>query len=133
MATNDPELQEQYDEVERELLERWPETRMDPTLDRVRALTELLGDPQRAYPVVQLTGTNGKTSTARMIETLLREFNLRTGRFTSPHLESMTERITLDGAPVSRCAASSRCTRTCGPTSTSSTGRRSTRCRSSRS
>jgi dihydrofolate synthase / folylpolyglutamate synthase len=102
MATNDPELQEQYEEVERELLERWPETKMDPTLDRVRALTELLGDPQRAYPVVQLTGTNGKTSTARMIETLLREFNLRTGRFTSPHLESMTERITLDGAPVSK-------------------------------
>jgi dihydrofolate synthase/folylpolyglutamate synthase len=73
---------------------------MDPTLARVRALTELLGDPQKAYPVVHLTGTNGKTSTARMIEALLRELNLRTGRFTSPHLESMNERITLDGAPV---------------------------------
>jgi dihydrofolate synthase/folylpolyglutamate synthase len=100
MANIDPELQEQFEEVERELLERWPETKMDPTLARVRALTELLGDPQKAYPVVHLTGTNGKTSTARMIEALLRELNLRTGRFTSPHLESMNERITLDGAPV---------------------------------
>ena len=101
MAKTDPELQEQFDEVERELLERWPETKMDPTLARVAGLTELLGDPQRAYPVVQITGTNGKTSTARMIETLLRELNLRTGRFTSPHLQSMNERITLDGAPIS--------------------------------
>jgi dihydrofolate synthase / folylpolyglutamate synthase len=100
MANIDPELQEQFDEVERELLERWPETKMDPTLARVRALTEILGDPQKAYPVVHITGTNGKTSTARMIETLLRELNLRTGRFTSPHLESMNERITLDGAPI---------------------------------
>jgi dihydrofolate synthase/folylpolyglutamate synthase len=100
MANIDPELQEQYEEVERELLERWPETKMDPTLARVRALTEILGDPQRAYPVIHLTGTNGKTSTARMIEALLRELNLRTGRFTSPHLESMNERITLDGAPI---------------------------------
>ena len=101
MAKNvDPELQEQFEEVEHELLERWPETKMDPTLARVRALTELLGDPQKAYPVIHITGTNGKTSTARMIETLLRELNLRTGRFTSPHLESMNERITLDGAPI---------------------------------
>ena len=101
MANIDPELQEQFEEVERELLDRWPESKMDPTLVRIRALTELLGDPQRAYPVIHLTGTNGKTSTARMVETLLRELNLRTGRFTSPHLESMNERITLDGAPIS--------------------------------
>ncbi|NUR25067.1 MAG: bifunctional folylpolyglutamate synthase/dihydrofolate synthase [Catenulispora sp.] len=101
MANIDPELQEQFEEVERELLERWPESKMDPTLVRVRALTELLGDPQKAYPVVHITGTNGKTSTARIAETLLRELNLRTGRFTSPHLESMNERITLDGAPIS--------------------------------
>ena len=100
MANIDPELQEQFDEVERELLERWPETKMDPTLARVRALTELLGDPQKAYPVIHITGTNGKTSTARMIEALLRELNLRTGRFTSPHLESMNERVSLDGAPI---------------------------------
>ncbi|MFL6110194.1 MAG: bifunctional folylpolyglutamate synthase/dihydrofolate synthase [Catenulispora sp.] len=100
MASMDSELQEQFEEVERELLERWPETKMDPTLVRMRALVELLGDPQRAYPVIHITGTNGKTSTARMAETLLRELNLRTGRFTSPHLESMNERITLDGAPI---------------------------------
>src|SRR6188472_1473587 len=62
---------------------------------------ELLGDPQRSYPVIHLTGTNGKTSTARMIETLIITLGLRTGRFTSPHLESMTERITLDGEPMS--------------------------------
>ena len=61
---------------------------------------ELLGDPQRTYPVIHLTGTNGKTSTARMIDTLLRALGLRTGRFTSPHLESMTERISLDGEPM---------------------------------
>jgi dihydrofolate synthase / folylpolyglutamate synthase len=97
----DPDLEEQYEEAVRELLERWPETKMDPTLDRVRALTDLLGDPHRAYPVIQLTGTNGKTSTARMVETLLRELNLRTGRFTSPHLESVNERISLDAAPIS--------------------------------
>src|ERR1051326_5375119 len=100
MANMDADLQEQFEEVERELLERWPETKMHPTLVRMRALTDLLGDPQRAYPVIHITGTNGKTSTARMAETLLRELNLRTGRFTSPHLESMNERITLDGVPL---------------------------------
>jgi len=74
---------------------------MDPTLDRIRVLVDLLGNPQRAYPVVHLTGTNGKTSTARMIDSLLRSFGLRVGRTTSPHLESYTERIVIDGEPVS--------------------------------
>ncbi|HEX2893894.1 MAG TPA: folylpolyglutamate synthase/dihydrofolate synthase family protein [Marmoricola sp.] len=92
---------ETYAEVEDALLSRWPESRLDPTLDRIQAFTELLGEPQRAYPVVHLTGTNGKTSTARMIETLIRGAGLRTGRFTSPHLESMTERIVIDGEPLS--------------------------------
>jgi dihydrofolate synthase / folylpolyglutamate synthase len=90
-----------YADVERALLARWPETRLDPTLARIKALTDLLGDPQTAYPVIQITGTNGKTSTGIMIDTLLRGLGLRTGRFTSPHLESMTERISLDGAPIS--------------------------------
>lgn len=90
-----------YAEVERALLGRWPETRLEPSLDRIAALCRLLGDPQRAYPVIHLTGTNGKTSTSRMIDALLRALDLRTGRFTSPHLQSMTERITLDGAPLS--------------------------------
>jgi dihydrofolate synthase/folylpolyglutamate synthase len=91
-----------YAEVEAALLARWPESRLEPSLDRIAALVELLGDPQRAYPVVHLTGTNGKTSTARMTDDLLRGRGLRTGRFTSPHLESMTERISLDGQPVSQ-------------------------------
>jgi dihydrofolate synthase/folylpolyglutamate synthase len=91
---------ETYAEVEDALLSRWPESRLEPTLDRIAAFTELLGEPQRAYPVIHLTGTNGKTSTARMIETLIRALGLRTGRFTSPHLESMTERIVIDGEPL---------------------------------
>ncbi len=90
-----------YDKVERALLGRWPETRLEPSLDRIRALCHLMGDPQMAYPVISLTGTNGKTSTCRMVEALLRGLGLRTGRFTSPHLESMTERIALDGDPLS--------------------------------
>jgi dihydrofolate synthase / folylpolyglutamate synthase len=90
-----------YADVSARLQARWPEHRIAPTLDRVRRLTELLGDPQRSYPVIHLTGTNGKTSTARMIDALLREAGLRTGRFTSPHLETVRERITLDGEPIS--------------------------------
>src|ERR1700752_2845439 len=93
-----PRLAQSYAEVEDALLSRWPETKLEPSLDRIRAFTELLGDPQRAYPVIHLTGTNGKTSTSRMIDTLLRALELRTGRFTSPHIERMTERISLAGA-----------------------------------
>jgi dihydrofolate synthase/folylpolyglutamate synthase len=89
-----------YADAERALLARWPETRLEPSLDRIAALTELLGEPQRTYPVIHLTGTNGKTSTSRMIDTLVRATDLRTGRFTSPHVESMTERISLDGEPL---------------------------------
>jgi folylpolyglutamate synthase/dihydrofolate synthase len=87
-------------EVEREIAARRPEHSIDPTLERVADLATLLGDPQRACPVIHITGTNGKTSTARMIEALLRARGLRTGLFTSPHLTSMTERIMLDGAPI---------------------------------
>src|SRR6186997_1944598 len=93
-------LAETYAEVEDALLSRWPETRLEPSLDRIAAFTELLGEPQRAYPVIHLTGTNGKTSTSRMIDTLLRALNLRTGRFTSPHVERMSERICIDGEPL---------------------------------
>ena len=93
-----------YAEVEQALLGRWPETRLAPSLDRITALCQLLGDPQRNYPVVHLTGTNGKTSTARMIDALLCTLDLRTGRFTSPHLQSMTERISVDGEPLSEDA-----------------------------
>jgi len=93
-------LAETFAEVEDALQSRWPESRLEPSLDRIRAFTELLGDPQRAYPVIHLTGTNGKTSTSRMIDTLLRALDLRTGRFTSPHLERINERITIDGEPL---------------------------------
>jgi dihydrofolate synthase/folylpolyglutamate synthase len=87
-------------EIVTALTGRWPEHRVAPSLGRIRALTELLGDPQRAYPVIQLTGTNGKGSTAAMIDALLRSVGLRTGRFTSPHLMDVTERIRIDGEPV---------------------------------
>ncbi|HEY1641661.1 MAG TPA: folylpolyglutamate synthase/dihydrofolate synthase family protein [Streptosporangiaceae bacterium] len=87
-------------QVEQEILARRPEHSIDPTLDRISALVTLLGDPQRAYPVIHITGTNGKTSTARMTERLLRARGLRTGLFTSPHLTSFRERIRVDGVPV---------------------------------
>ena len=99
--TAQPRLAETYTEVEDALLSRWPETRLEPSLDRIEAFMELLGEPQRGYPAIHLTGTNGKTSTARMIEALIQALGLRVGRFTSPHLESMTERISLDGQPLS--------------------------------
>jgi dihydrofolate synthase/folylpolyglutamate synthase len=86
--------------VEAVLDRRWPESVMEPSLDRIAALVDLLGDPHRGYPVVHLTGTNGKTSTARMIDALLTEIGLRTGRYTSPHLQRATERINLDNRPV---------------------------------
>ncbi|KRF07666.1 dihydrofolate synthase [Nocardioides sp. Soil777] len=92
---------ETYAEVEDALLSRWPETKLEPSLDRIEAFTELLGDPQRSFRTIHLTGTNGKTSTSRMIETLVRALDLRTGRFTSPHLEKMSERISIDGEPLS--------------------------------
>ncbi len=67
----------------------------------MRALVDLLDQPQQRYPVIHVTGTNGKTTTTRLAESLLLTFGLRTGRLTSPHLESVTERIALDGEPLS--------------------------------
>ena len=85
-----------------ELATRYPaEDAMVPDLDRIRLLCDLLGSPQRSYPAIHLTGTNGKTSTARMVDALLQGFGLRPGRYTSPHLDSVTERITIDGQPIS--------------------------------
>jgi dihydrofolate synthase/folylpolyglutamate synthase len=97
----DPAVDRELRAVEEELLGRWPETKLEPSLDRMTALMDVLGEPQRAYPSIHITGTNGKTSTARMIERLLLAFELRTGRYTSPHVQSVTERITLDGTPIS--------------------------------
>src|ERR687898_3081323 len=99
-APEAPRLAETFDEVEDALLSRWPETKLEPSLDRTEAFIELLGEPQRSFRALHLTGTNGKTSTSRMIETLLRALDLRTGRFTSPHLERMSERISIDGEPL---------------------------------
>jgi dihydrofolate synthase / folylpolyglutamate synthase len=87
-------------QVEQEIISRRPEHSVDLALDRMAELAGLLGDPQRACPVIHITGTNGKTTTARMIDALLRARGLRTGRFTSPHLVSIRERICVDGAPV---------------------------------
>ena len=87
-------------EIQREIFARRPEHSINPSLERMIALVTLLGDPQRAYPVIHLTGTNGKTSTARMTEALLRARGLRTGLFTSPHLSFVGERISVDGEPL---------------------------------
>lgn len=83
------------------LTARWPEHRVAPSLSRIAALMHLLGDPHLAVPVIQVAGTNGKGSTAIMIETLLRAAGLRTGRFASPHLSDVRERISIDGEPIS--------------------------------
>lgn len=87
-------------QVYAQLLARAPENKVERRLDPMRRAMDVLGDPQKAAPVIHVTGTNGKTSTARMIESLLLAHDIRTGRYTSPHLSSVTERIVIDGAPV---------------------------------
>lgn len=87
-------------QVEDELRARWPETIIDPSLERIELLMDLLGEPQKACKVIHVAGTNGKTSTVRMIESLLRAFGNRVGRTTSPHLQLVTERIGIDGEPI---------------------------------
>lgn len=88
-------------EIEAALLNRWPETRINPTLDRIAMLADMLGSPQLSYPTIHIAGTNGKTTTTRIIDSLCMELGLRTGRFTSPHLESFLERISINGEPIS--------------------------------
>jgi dihydrofolate synthase / folylpolyglutamate synthase len=88
-------------QVESELNTRWPETKIEPTLARIRLLVDLLGDPHKAYPILHVAGTNGKSSVTRMIDALLTRIGLRTGRYTSPHLQLVTERIAIDNAPIS--------------------------------
>ena len=89
------------DEVMEALLRRIPENKLRPRLEPTARAVELLGDPQKSYRVIHVTGTNGKTSTTRFIERILREFGLRTGRFTSPHLVRLNERMSIEGEPVS--------------------------------
>ena len=86
--------------IEQGLMARWPESIIEPTLDRISALTDLLGSPQLSYPTIHLAGTNGKTSTSRMIDALMSELGYRTGRYTSPHLQSFLERISIKGQPI---------------------------------
>lgn len=100
MSTITPDDQERIDAIEAALLKRWPETKIAPTLERIAALVDVLGSPQLTYPTIHVGGTNGKTTTARMIDSLLFEMGLRTGRFTSPHLESYLERISINGQPI---------------------------------
>jgi dihydrofolate synthase/folylpolyglutamate synthase len=96
-----PEVKRRLDEVEQALLNRWPETRIAPTLERIAMLSDLLGSPQLSYPTIHIAGTNGKTTTTRLIDSLCCELGLRTGRFTSPHLESFLERICINGESIS--------------------------------
>jgi len=95
-----PDDQERVDAIEQALLARWPETRIAPTTERIAALVDLLGSPQLTYPTIHIGGTNGKTTTSRMIDSLLFAHGPRTGRFTSPHLETYRERIAINGEPI---------------------------------
>ena len=95
-----PDDQERVDAIEQALLARWPETRIAPSTERIAALTDILGSPQLTYPTIHVGGTNGKTTTTRMIDSLLFAHGLRTGRFTSPHLETYRERIAINGEPI---------------------------------
>ncbi|WP_134663053.1 MULTISPECIES: folylpolyglutamate synthase/dihydrofolate synthase family protein [unclassified Amycolatopsis] len=98
---NGPEARRDLMAAEAELNQRWPETKLEPSLARIQALMTLLGEPNHGYPVVHVAGTNGKGSVARMVDSLLTRMGLRSGRYTSPHLQLVTERIALDGRPIS--------------------------------
>ncbi len=100
MNNINPGDQARIDAIEKALLARWPENRIAPTLERISALVDMLGSPQLTYPTIHIGGTNGKTTTSRMVDSLLFEMGLRTGRFTSPHLESYLERICINGQPI---------------------------------
>ncbi|MBK4149118.1 bifunctional tetrahydrofolate synthase/dihydrofolate synthase [Corynebacterium macginleyi] len=95
-----PEELQALGEVEEELNQRWPETKIEPTLERIEMLMDLLGHPEQSFDVIHIAGTNGKSSTARMVDSLLRSFHRRVGLFTSPHLQRVTERIGIDGQPI---------------------------------
>ncbi|GAB3453038.1 folylpolyglutamate synthase/dihydrofolate synthase family protein [Streptomonospora sediminis] len=98
---SEADIHEQYNRAVAEITARRVETDIDPSTERIRALMDVLGDPQRSYRTIHITGTNGKSSTARIIDALLRERHLRVGRYTSPHLRTMRERVVIDGEPVS--------------------------------
>ncbi|WP_075892479.1 bifunctional folylpolyglutamate synthase/dihydrofolate synthase [Actinomyces provencensis] len=95
-------LDERVAEIYRDIVARAPEHKVQPSTSRVEAVLDILGDPQDVYPSVHITGTNGKTSTARMVDSLLSALGMKVGRFTSPHLQDVRERISLEGEPISR-------------------------------
>lgn len=90
-------IESRFSEITDELNQRWPESKIEPTLDRIKLLLDYLGNPQESFRSIHIAGTNGKTSTSRMIDSLLQAFGIRTGRYTSPHLEDVRERISLNG------------------------------------
>jgi dihydrofolate synthase / folylpolyglutamate synthase len=98
---DDSEFADAANRAYEQLLDRIGEGNPQPRLEATRRAVELLGDPHRAYPIIHVTGTNGKTSTSRMIESILRAYGLRTGLLTSPHLVRVNERIVIDGTPIS--------------------------------
>jgi dihydrofolate synthase/folylpolyglutamate synthase len=99
-AEGPEQLAERLISLEIELIRRAPESDIEPTLDRVAAVLDALGSPQTSFPAIHVAGTNGKSSTTRMIDSLLATFGLRTGCFTSPHLQTVRERIVIDGEPI---------------------------------
>ena len=101
-AEDDVALDARVQEIYESIVARAPEHDIDPTLDRVKLALDILGDPQNFYPSIHITGTNGKTSTSRMIDSLLTAFGMKTGRFTSPHLLDVRERVSLEGHPITR-------------------------------
>lgn len=101
-AVDSVELDTAVAKIYESIVERAPEHDIEPSLDRIRMLLDILGDPQNTFPTVHITGTNGKTSTARMIDAVLTAFGVRVGRFTSPHLIDVRERMSIEGAPISR-------------------------------
>jgi len=116
------------DAVYAALLERQGERWVEPRVERTRRALELLGDPQRTYRVIHVTGTNGKTSTSRIAESIVRAHGLRTGLFTSPHLQRFTERIMVDGEPIADAAIADAWDEIASsPSSTTSSSRRMSR------
>ncbi|WP_026460119.1 bifunctional folylpolyglutamate synthase/dihydrofolate synthase [Schaalia suimastitidis] len=103
-AATHADLVAKVNDIYRNIVARAPEHKVQPSIARVEAVLDILGDPQHTYPSVHITGTNGKTSTARMVDAILSAAGMKVGRFTSPHLSDVRERISLEGEPISHQA-----------------------------
>ncbi|MDO4259601.1 MAG: folylpolyglutamate synthase/dihydrofolate synthase family protein [Actinomycetaceae bacterium] len=101
-AADDAALASRVGEIYSSIIARAPEHKIQPSLERVEKVMDILGDPQHTYPSIHIAGTNGKTTTARMVDSLLTALGMRVGRFTSPHLSDPRERISVEGEPISR-------------------------------